>query len=79
MTTLAEIRRDLGASGVADAIRRALAAHDTVTAAAESLGTSARALRLAAQRTGVEWAERPRTPGTAAKKKQRKRRVIATK
>ena len=79
MATLAEIRTSLGASGVADAIRRALAAHDTVTAAAVSLGTSARALRLAAQRSGVEWAQRPRTPGTAAKKKQRKRRVATTK
>ena len=34
VNTLADIRATLGASGVADAIRRALAAHPTITAAA---------------------------------------------
>jgi len=61
--TLADTRRDLGASGVADAIRRALAAHPTVTAAALALDTTPRALRRAAQRAGVAWPESPRAPG----------------
>lgn len=63
--SLSQIRADLGASGVADAIRRALAAHPTVTAAAEALGTTPRALRRAAQRAGVAWPESPRAPGAA--------------
>jgi len=67
--TLAEIRTTLGASGVADAIRRALAAHPTVTAAAASLGTEPRAFRRAAQRAGVAWPESPRAPGAAGGKR----------
>lgn len=65
MTTLAEIRATLGASGVAVAIRRALAAHPTITAAAASLGTRPGALRRAAHRVGVELPQSPRAPGAA--------------
>lgn len=67
--TLAEIRSSLGASGVADAIRRSLAAHPTVTAAAVALGTTPRALRRAAQRAGVAWPESPLAPGAAGGKR----------
>ena len=63
--TLAEIRATLGASGVADAIRRALAAHPTITAAAESLGTTPSNLRRAARRAGVSLPTMPGTPGSA--------------
>ena len=76
--TLAEIRATLGASGVADAIRRALAAHPTITAAAESLGTKPRALRRAAQRVGVEWPESPRAPGAAGGRRSKAARKQAS-
>lgn len=65
VNTLADIRATLGASGVADAIRRALAAHPTITAAAESLGTAPSNLRRAARRVGVELPTMPGTPGSA--------------
>jgi len=68
MATLAEIRMTLGASGVADAIRRALAAHDTITAAAESLATDPKSFRRAAARVGVALPESPHAPGSGRAK-----------
>tara|TARA_R110000868_G_scaffold23500_1_gene94547 strand:- start:131 stop:337 length:207 start_codon:yes stop_codon:yes gene_type:complete len=41
------------------AIKEALSAHPTITAAAAALGTTARALRRAAQRLGVAIVDRP--------------------
>lgn len=67
--TLAEIRMAFGASGVADSIRRALAVHGTVTAAAASLSTTPFGLRRAARRAGLTLEERPRTPGSAGWKR----------
>ena len=78
VNTLADIRATLGASGVADAIRRALAAHPTITAAAEALGTKPRALRRAAQRVGVEWPESPRAPGAAGGRRSKAARKQAS-
>ena len=68
MATLAEIRTTLGASGVADAIRRAIAAHETITAAAASLDTDPKSFRRAAQRVGVALPESPHTPGSGRAK-----------
>lgn len=65
IATLADLRASLGASGVADAIRRALAAHTTITAAAASLGTTPSNLRRAARRVGVALPTMPGTPGSA--------------
>lgn len=53
MTTLAAIRAEHGAQGVAQAIARVLGEHRSVTAAARALGTTPRALRRAARRVGV--------------------------
>jgi len=77
--TLAEIRAALGASGVADAIRRALTAHATITAAAASLGTTPYGLRRAAKRVGVEIPEQPRTPGKGVSERTERRRRNAAK
>lgn len=67
--TLAEIRDALGATGVRDAIERALATYPTVTDAARALGTKPQNLRRAAVRVGIEWEPRPGAPGSAGGKR----------
>jgi hypothetical protein len=72
--TLAETLKLLGDSGAADAIRRALAAHPTITAAAKSLGTSRFAFRRTAARLDIALPESPRTPGKGTSERTERRR-----